>query len=102
MIPEFDTPGHVRAGYLALEPPILTTCFDPATGKPLEGLGATGPLDPTRNATYAFLATLYAELQALFPDRFVHVGGDEVPPGCWASNPDVSRPREPGSTSEAV
>ena len=28
VIPEFDTPGHVRAGYDALKPPILTTCYD--------------------------------------------------------------------------
>ena len=90
VVPEFDTPGHVRAGYLALDPPILTTCYDPATGKPVpSGAHATGPLDPTSNATYAFLETLYKELQGLFPDKFVHVGGDEVSPGCWASNPAI-------------
>ena len=90
VIPEFDTPGHVRAGYTALSPSILTTCYDPATGKPKPpGVGATGPLDPTSNATYAFLATLFRELQGIFPDKFVHVGGDEVPPDCWASNPSI-------------
>ena len=89
VVPEFDTPGHVYAGYTALEPPILTTCYDPATGKPLTGIQGTGPLDPTINATYTFLTTLFKELQGLFPDKFVHVGGDEVDPGCWASNPQV-------------
>jgi len=88
VIPEFDTPGHVRAGYDALSPPILTTCYD-ASGQPVTGVGATGPLDPTKNETYAFLSTLFAELKTLFPDAFVHVGGDEVPPGCWASNPGI-------------
>jgi len=27
VIPEFDTPGHVREGYTALKPQILTTCY---------------------------------------------------------------------------
>ena len=62
---------------------------DPATGKPLTGIQGTGPLDPTINATYTFLTTLFKELQGLFPDKFVHVGGDEVDPGCWASNPAI-------------
>ena len=90
MIPEFDTPGHVRTGYTALKPPILTTCYD-KSGQPIAGIGGTGPLDPTINATYDFLATLYGELQGLFPDKFVHVGGDEVPSECWASNPGVQK-----------
>ncbi len=89
VVPEFDTPGHVQQGYAALDPPILTTCYDPTTGKPIEGDGATGPLDVTLDATYAFLTDLMAEVKTLFPDKFVHVGGDEVPPGCWASNPGV-------------
>lgn len=88
VIPEFYTPGHVRTGYTALKPPILTTCYD-SSGKPLAGIGATGPLDPTINATYDFLSALYKELQSLLPDKFVHVGGDEVSPSCWASNPSI-------------
>ena len=87
VIPEFDTPGHVREGYNSLVPPILTTCYD--DGKPIIGDGATGPLDVTLDATYDFLTALYDELQTIFPDKFVHVGGDEVPSACWASNPGV-------------
>ena len=88
VIPEFDTPGHVREGYLALDPPILTTCYG-SDGKPLTGVAATGPLDVTLDATYTFLETLYGEIKTVFPDKFVHVGGDEVPSSCWASNPGV-------------
>ena len=58
-------------------------------GDPIIGDGATGPLDPTLNATYDFLDALYKEIAGLFPDKFVHVGGDEVPPDCWASNPGI-------------
>lgn len=74
VIPEFDTPGHVQQGYLALNPPILTTCYD-SEGNPTN---TTGPLDPTLPATYTFLEKFYAEVKSVFPDKFVHVGGDEV------------------------
>jgi len=88
VVPEFDTPGHVREGYTALKPQILTDCFDSA-GKPLTGDAATGPLNPTINATYDFLTKFYKEIQGVFPDKFVHVGGDEVPSACWASNKQI-------------
>jgi len=102
VIPEFDTPGHVRTGYEALDPPILTTCYDPKTGKALTGIAGTGPLNPTINATYDFLTKFYKELQGVFPDKFVHVGGDEVPSDCWASNPQIQRyMKEQGLTSFA-
>jgi hexosaminidase len=73
-----------------LNPPILTTCYD-STGKPIVGDGATGPLDPTLDATYTFLDSLYKELSSIFTDKFVHVGGDEVPSACWASNPSIQK-----------
>ena len=38
---------------------------------------------------YDFLTTLYAEIKDVFPDKFVHVGGDEVPTTCWQSNPQI-------------
>eukprot|EP00035_Acanthoeca_spectabilis_P020730 m.434350 g.434350 ORF g.434350 m.434350 type:complete len:537 (+) comp17703_c0_seq1:2787-4397(+) len=84
VIPEFDTPGHVQQGYLALQPQILTQCY--TNNQPD---GTTGPLDPTSDATYTFLTNFYAEIKSLFPDKFVHVGGDEVQPDCWASNPAI-------------
>ena len=88
VIPEFDTPGHVREGFTALTPPILTNCYD-AKGTQIIGDGATGPLNPTLNATYTFLDALYKEVGTLFTDAFVHVGGDEVSFDCWKSNPAI-------------
>lgn len=84
---EFDTPGHVDAGYAAI-PGILTQCYDKTTGQPD---GTTGPLDPTNESTYDFLEKLYTEIKAVFPDKYVHVGGDEVPFGCWESNPSIAK-----------
>eukprot|EP00591_Stephanopyxis_turris_P002865 CAMPEP_0195523298 /NCGR_PEP_ID=MMETSP0794_2-20130614/22304_1 /TAXON_ID=515487 /ORGANISM="Stephanopyxis turris, Strain CCMP 815" /LENGTH=543 /DNA_ID=CAMNT_0040653265 /DNA_START=50 /DNA_END=1681 /DNA_ORIENTATION=- len=86
VIPEFDTPGHVQQGYAALDPPVLTDCY--TDGKPD---GTTGPLNPTINATYDFLTKFYQEVKDLFPDQFVHVGGDEVSFDCWQSNPGIEK-----------
>ena len=35
------------------------------------------------NGTYVALAALLAELVDVFPDRYLHLGGDEVPFDCW-------------------
>ena len=34
---------------------------------------------------------MYKELSSIFTDKFVHVGGDEVPSACWASNPSIQK-----------
>ena len=65
----------MREGYTALKPKILTDCYG-SDGKPLPGDSATGPLNPTLNETYAFLKKFYAEIRDVFPDKFVHVGGE--------------------------
>ena len=47
---------------------------------------------PTRQATYDYLTKFYAEIHELFPDKFVHVGGDEVSPTPTMSpSPSLSR-----------
>ena len=86
VLPEFDTPGHVQKG-LETIPNLLTPCYG-SDGKPD---GTTGPMNPILNSTYEFLTKFYAEVKAVFPDKFVHVGGDEVSFNCWQSNPDIQK-----------
>jgi hexosaminidase len=84
VVPEFDSPGHSTSwgvGY----PSLLTQCYD-QNGQPT---GTTGPLDPTQNATYAFVQQLYQEIASVFADDWIHMGGDEVPFDCWQSNPAI-------------
>ena len=69
---------------------ILTDCFDDATGV----FSHTGPLNPTLNKTFEVLSTLWGDvLDAFAPEKFVHIGGDEVwhtpTASCWTSNPQV-------------
>lgn len=84
VIPEIDTPGHLWAGLAALDPPVLTECYD-KNGNIL-GLG---PIDPTKETTFSFLKALLAEVVPLFGSNMFMIGGDEVDHTCWASNPDV-------------
>ncbi|EFN85825.1 beta-hexosaminidase subunit beta [Harpegnathos saltator] len=83
VMPEFDTPGHTRSWGLAY-PELLTACYD--SGKPN---GKLGPMNPTKPALYEFVRNLFSEIVQVFPDQYIHLGGDEVPFECWASNPEI-------------
>lgn len=84
VMPEFDTPGHTYSWGLS-HPEHMTQCYQGA--HPVSGY--LGPLDPSKNSTYRFLKTLFNEVLHVFPDQYIHLGGDEVPMTCWSSNPDV-------------
>ncbi|XP_059486841.1 beta-hexosaminidase subunit beta-like [Neocloeon triangulifer] len=86
VIAEFDTPGHTRS-WGDSHPELLTVCYD-ETGKPKPILG---PMDPTKESTYKFIDKFFAELAEVFPDKYMHVGGDEVIKDCWKSNPDITK-----------
>lgn len=86
VVPEFDVPGHSTAWFV---------------GYP-ELAGAPGPyeierrwgvfdpaFDPTNERTYKFLDEFIGEMAKLFPDRFFHVGGDEVNGKQWDANPKI-------------
>lgn len=68
--------GHTRSWGVAY-PGILTECYK--SGK-VVGLG---PMDPTKNITYKLIGELFHEVQELFPDKYFHLGGDEVALNCW-------------------
>lgn len=84
VMPEFDTPGHTTSWGLG-QPNFTTPCYFPNGS-----LAGTGPVNPTLDSTFAFLAALYAEVAATFPDSYMHIGGDEVSFACWASNPSIN------------
>lgn len=81
---EFDSPGHTLSWGRG-HPELLTQCYG-SDGKPN---GQKGPIDPIKNEVYTFMEKLFTEIAHRFPEQYIHLGGDEVNPSCWLSNPSI-------------
>ena len=89
---EFDVPGHSDAicpGY----PEVCSACTSTSR--------ATKPLNPSTNATYDLLESLFNEVtggtastletpQGLFPSNMIHIGGDETDLDCFNRDPEIA------------
>jgi len=85
IVPEIEMPGHSTAA-LAAYPQY--SC----TGGPFEPSMTAGIFngiyDPAKEETFQFLADVIAEVAPLFPGRYFHIGGDEVPKDTWHKSAD--------------
>lgn len=89
VIPELDVPGHVHSWLVSY----------PAWGAHSHLLNRLEPTDRFgvhkaclnvgNEAVYDALETLFTEVIEIFPDRFIHIGGDEVHPAWWSQDPAV-------------
>ena len=85
VLPEFDTPGHT--GSWKGQPGLLAECTS-QTGDKID----SNIIDPTKKENYQFLQDLFTEMFQIFPEKFVHLGGDEVSfftEACWRRNPEI-------------
>lgn len=86
VVPEFDMPGHATSWMVGY--PELGSAPGPYTITRKFGIFPAA-MDPTRESTYVFLDGFLAEMTALFPDEYFHVGGDEVMPDQWKASPKI-------------
>jgi hexosaminidase len=83
VVPEFDVPGHTTS-WLVGYPQLASA---PGRYRIERNWGVFDPtMDPTRESTYRFLDVFIGEMAALFPDRFFHIGGDEVTGKQWKNS----------------
>lgn len=85
IIPEIDLPGHSRAA--AKAHPEILCAYTYNTG-PTAGDDRRNVWCASREANYAMLERIIAELAPVFPSRYFHIGGDEVAYGQWRTCPD--------------
>lgn len=85
IVPEIDTPGHVRAWGLDKkwkEQNITVLCP--------RGEGYNNQLDLSKQSVYELGQDVYREIDNLFRDSpYIHLGGDEVFGSCWDLRPAI-------------
>ncbi|MCU7525467.1 MAG: beta-N-acetylhexosaminidase [Bacteroidota bacterium] len=88
VIPEFDIPGH-STSYLAAFPELASA---PGPYKVERRWGVFDPtFNPTIEATYTFFDKFFAEVTKIFPDPYMHIGGDENNGKQWNTNPEIQQ-----------
>ncbi|MFN8651926.1 MAG: family 20 glycosylhydrolase [Gemmatimonadales bacterium] len=88
VMPEFDIPGHSTSWFVGY--PQYASAPGPYAIE--RNFGVFAPtFDPTREQTYVFLEGFIADIVRLFPDRYWHLGGDEVDPRQWNQSPAITR-----------
>ena len=86
VVPEFDMPGHSTAWFVGY--PELGSGKGPYQID--RHWGVRDPaMNPTQERTYKFLDAFIGEMAKLFPDRYFHIGGDEVNGKEWDANPQI-------------
>ncbi len=86
VIPDFGMPTHI-ASWLVGYPELGAR---PGPYSLIRSFGIFHPtFDPTREETYEFLGNLFEEMAAIFPDAYIHIGGDELTGKPWRENPRI-------------
>ena len=86
VMPEFDLPGHSTSWFVAY--PEFSSA--PGTYAIERKFGVFGPaFNPANERIYPFFDAFFKEMAALFPDPYLHIGGDEVEGHQWDANPAI-------------
>ena len=84
IIPEIDMPGHMMAA-IDIFPEL--TC----NGQSAWGDVFSTPLCPINEEVYTFVENVLAEVIAIFPSKYIHIGADEVDKSDWKKSAAVTQ-----------
>ena len=86
VMPEFDIPGHSTSWLVGY--PELGSAPGPYSIE--RKYGVFNPtFNPTLKSTYQFFDAFFKEMAALFPDNYIHIGGDENNGIDWDANRQI-------------
>ncbi len=85
VIPEIEMPGHCVAALVAY--PELA-CTNEKRVVPNSWGGVGDVFCVGKENVYVFLQNVLDEVMPLFPSRYIHIGGDEVPKTAWQASPE--------------
>lgn len=85
IVPEIEMPGHATAALTAY--PEYSCTGGPFAPQLTAGI-FDGIYDPAKEETFKFLADVLGEVIPLFPGKYIHIGGDEVPKETWKNSAD--------------
>jgi hexosaminidase len=80
VVPEIEMPGHSMAA-LAAYPEL--SCDPEKTYKVYETWGVVKDVYCPSDKTFNFIEDVLTEVIDLFPSKYIHIGGDEVPKEAW-------------------
>jgi hexosaminidase len=86
VVPEFDMPGHSVSWFVGY--PEISSGPGPYQIRREFGISDEA-MDPTRESTYKFLDGFVGEMATIFPDPYMHIGGDESNGAQWKGNPRI-------------
>ncbi|HOY99224.1 MAG TPA: family 20 glycosylhydrolase, partial [Candidatus Aminicenantes bacterium] len=86
VMPEFDLPGHSTSWFPAF--PELASAPGPYRISRTYGVQLPA-FNPANSQVYVFLDAFLGEMAGLFPDPYIHIGGDENNGKHWDANPEI-------------
>jgi hexosaminidase len=98
IVPEIEMPGHSLAALTAYP---QFSCTGGPFAIPLKLGVFNGIYNPADEKTFEFLDNVLTEVFQLFPGKYIHLGGDEVPTETWKDSPACqSLMKQEGLTNE--
>jgi hexosaminidase len=98
VVPEIEMPGHSIAALAAY--PQYSCTGGPFTTSATAGI-FDGVYNPANDQTFKFLDNVLSGVFQMFPGKYVHIGGDEVPKLTWQKSPECQAlMKQEGLTNE--